>query len=278
MQRKPLGTDPWQRQPWTPGSWGINDSGSPLSGFPGPTPGPWGVNDDSPGCILGMENGLHLDTPQPGPAPAASSASVATTPMAPYVVIFNNAKVPVTPDHSSPSPGGPTKNGANRAGYTKAILNKKVSMEWDNGRGRPDGMVPFFARGVNVIFTLDPITVAVSSDYPVDSCPYRVTLKHEIEDHVKSYIKIFLSYRETMIKKLNAITFPTERAPRWINPDDIPALQNTLGKQVQEAVRDVAASLVADMDKDRRAKDSPEAYAAIYRQCPQADWKMGEDE
>lgn len=197
--------------------------------------------------------------------------------MAPYVITFTHAKVPDTPDHSTPSAGGPSKSGAERAGYTKAILNKKLTIEWDNGPARSDGMLPFFAKTVTVALTLDPITVAVSSDYPVDSCPYRVTLKHEIEDHAKPFIKIFLSYKETVAKKLNAIPFPTERAPRWINPKDIEAFQDTTGKQVGEVIKAVSASIVADMEKDRRAKDSPEAYAAIYRQCPKADWEMGEE-
>jgi hypothetical protein len=65
---------------------------------------------------------------------------------------------------------------------------KKVTIEWDDGPARSDGMLPFFAKNVTVAFTMDPITVAVSSDYPVDSCPYRVTLKHEIEDHAKPFI------------------------------------------------------------------------------------------
>lgn len=64
MQRTPIGSDPWQRQAWTPGSWGVNDSGSAFSEFPGPTPGPWGVNDGSPGCILGMSHTVTLTAPE----------------------------------------------------------------------------------------------------------------------------------------------------------------------------------------------------------------------
>jgi len=223
-----------------------------------------------------MTHGLHLETPKPQPAPAASSSPVTAAPTALYVVTFKHADVPSTPDHSTSSAGGPSTSGADRAGYTKAILKKHVEINWDNGPARADGMVPLFCRAVTAVFALDPITVAVSSDYPVGSCPYRVTLKHEIEDHAKPYIKIFLSYKEILLNKLNAITFPTERAPRWIKPKEIPALQDTLGKKVEETVKAVAGSLVADMDKDRRAKDSPEAYAAIYRQCSAADWEMGE--
>ena len=72
MQRKPLGTEPWQLNPWTPGSLGINDAASPFSEIPGPTPGSWGMNDGSPGCILGMTNGLNL---QPPPKPKADASN-----------------------------------------------------------------------------------------------------------------------------------------------------------------------------------------------------------
>jgi hypothetical protein len=67
MQRKSLGTDPWQRQPWTPGPWGINDFSTPFSEFSGPTPGSWGINDGSPGCLLGIS--FVANTPEPQSAP-----------------------------------------------------------------------------------------------------------------------------------------------------------------------------------------------------------------
>lgn len=192
----------------------------------------------------------------------------------PYIVNFDHAAVPTTPDQSSSSPG-PSTGGADRAGYTKAILKKKLSIEWDNGPARADGMVPMFARAATVSFALDPITVAVSSDYPTHSCPYRVTLKHEIEDHAKSYLKIFLSYKDILISRLNPIAFPTEAAPRWMMPKEIDAFQETLAQQVSMVIKAVASRLVAEMDADRQVKDSPQSYAALYAQCSAADWLMG---
>lgn len=53
---------------------GINDTGSPFAGLPGPTPGPWGINDGSPRCILGMTNGLQLRPKRPKPASAKKDA------------------------------------------------------------------------------------------------------------------------------------------------------------------------------------------------------------
>lgn len=190
----------------------------------------------------------------------------------PYVVTFDHADVPRTPDHSSRSPG-PSTSSADRAGYTRATVRKRASIDWGNGPARADGMVPFFARAVTVVFALD-LTVAVSSDYPVGSCPYRVTLRHEVEDHAQAFLRIFLSHRDILVNQLNAIAFPTERAPRWIEPRGCEALQATLGQQVRRTVEAVAYRLKAAMDADRQAKDSPYAYAAIYRQCPSADWQM----
>jgi hypothetical protein len=192
----------------------------------------------------------------------------------PYVVTFDHAAVPDKPDHSSSSPG-PSVIGADRAGYTKAILKKKLSIEWDDGPARADGTIPLISRAVNVSFALDPITVAVSSDYPANSCPYKVTLKHEIEDHARSYLKIFLSYKDTLVSRLNEIVFPTEGAPRWILPKDVESLQDSLAQEVQLIIVTVAKKLFDEMEADRKIKDSPQAYAALYAQCPAADWLMG---
>lgn len=180
------------------------------------------------------------------------------TPKDPYRLNFTHAGVPSTPDHSMQNPG-PSRGGANRAGYTQATLKKKVTVDWDNGRARADGSVPLFATAVKVDLLLDPITVAISSDYAESSCPYRVTLKHEVEDHAKSYIKIFLSYRDTLVNRLNAITYPTKSTPNWIKLNDITAFQDALAEGLKKTIRDVASKLKAEIDADRKAKDSPES-------------------
>jgi hypothetical protein len=192
-------------------------------------------------------------------------------PNEPYRVNFNHADVPSTPDHSKHNPG-PPGGGADRAGYTRAVLTKKASVGWDNGEPRADGMVPLFATAVNVDFALDPITVAISSDYDEGSCPYRVTLKHEVEDHVKPYIAIFLSYRDRLVTLLNGIKFPTKSTPTWIRPNNIEAFQDALGEKLKAAIQEISSKLKSEMDADRRVKDSPEAYKAIYRQCPPDEW------
>lgn len=192
---------------------------------------------------------------------------------APYSVTFRNAAIPTSPDHSSEAPG-PSRAGADRAGYTRVELKKKLAIAWDNGAARSDGMVPFFCKSVTVELSLDPIVVAVSSDYPVDSCPYKVTLKHEIEDHARSYVQIFQSYRDPLVNQLNAIVFPTKDAPRWIRERDIPGVQDMLGQKVKSAIVAISAKIVEDMNKDRQQKDSAAAYAVLYKKCTPEQWAM----
>jgi hypothetical protein len=189
----------------------------------------------------------------------------------PYRVNFIHADVPSTPDHSMQNPG-PSGGGANRAGYTQAILKKRLTVEWNNGPARADGMISLFATAVNVDFELNPITVAISSDYAESSCPYRVTLKHEVEDHVKPYIRIFLSYRSTLVNQLNAIMCPTKTTPAWVRPNGISQYQDALGERLKKTILDVNSKLKAEMDADRKAKDSPDRYKAVYRQCSPDEW------
>jgi hypothetical protein len=41
---------------------------------------------------------------------------------------------------------------------------------------------------------------------------------------------------------------------------------------MKTTILDVVSKLKAEMDADRKAKDSPEAYKAIYRQCASDEW------
>lgn len=54
-------------------------------------------------------------------------------------------------NHSQVSPGPP---GSNRAGYTKITLKARMNIRWDNLAMQVDGRVPFFARSVNIFFSL----------------------------------------------------------------------------------------------------------------------------
>lgn len=88
MQRKPIGTDPWQSNPRTPGPLGINDAASPFGLLPGPTPGPVGVNDGHTGRVLNMGRGL-LSPNEPGSKKEEEGASPSGR-CAPVEIEINN--------------------------------------------------------------------------------------------------------------------------------------------------------------------------------------------
>ena len=129
MLRKPLGGNPWLNYPWSPGPWGVNDTGSPFAGLPGPTPGPWGINDLSPGCILGMSHGLQVEPKKSKPAPAKKD---------PVQIAFDRADelgwIPYFRDAAEANDFTPELLMA--IGYRESGLNPKYLKEpGDNGHG-----------------------------------------------------------------------------------------------------------------------------------------------
>jgi hypothetical protein len=193
-------------------------------------------------------------------------------PATPYYISFINARLPEKPIHSAYLPVS-RKNKANRAGLTRVRLKKKIKFSWGHRPTRKDGRVAFFAQSVNIFLRLDPIKIYVSSDYAEDSCPYRVTLKHE-QEHALSYCNIFHSYRDQLMKELNSIFLPTESSPLWLSPGDFSKIQVFFEKRIYRIIKNTVTKMKFDMQKDRIARDSPSAYATVYDQCSLNDWLM----
>ncbi len=191
-------------------------------------------------------------------------------PSVPYYVSFQNVSPPAIPDQTLSSPG-PSELRPDRAGFTRVRVRKHMTIAWGHGSARSDGKIPFFARSVNIFFRLDPIEVFLSSDYSEDSCPYQVTLEHE-RSHVRDFLRIFHSYRQPLIRRLNSISFPTENNPLWVTPGNLTSLQETLSNPVVQAIREVANAMKTAMEADRNTKDSPAAYAVVYARCPTHAW------
>jgi len=184
---------------------------------------------------------------------------------------FQNVAPPPAPDQSQarPGPGGAI---ANRAGYTQIRLQKHVSIAWDNGPIAPDGHIPLYARSVNIFFWLDPIKVLVSSDYAEGSCPYRVTLAHE-RSHVEAFLRIFHAGRSSLLERLNRVALPTQANPVLVDTPGSQIMQDTIGERLRQAILAHSAYMVAQMEADRFAKDTPAAYRAVYGQCSIAEWE-----
>jgi len=159
------------------------------------------------------------------------------------------------------------------------VTRKSVRVPDSPSRGttvpRADGMVPFFAQSIKVYFRLDDFVVSISKDYPAGSCAYEATRRHEFASHIDRPMRIFHSYRDILVRRLNAIPVPTERTPTWTRIQEIPRLQGSLEQRVIGAVVAVKQELLRALDADRRAQDSPSSYRLVYQQCSEEEWARG---
>jgi hypothetical protein len=193
-------------------------------------------------------------------------------PIPPYFVLFAADRIPTQIDHTQANPGG-----ENTGGHTSVLFDGRGALTFvsDTSDPRPDGTVAFFFRSVNVIFRLTDFAVAVSSDYPVGSCAYDATLRHEINAHVRGPIGIMYGFRDPLIARLNTVHVPTRAAPQRVPQADVARIQSAWQQQVFNIVgafrRDVSRALAAD----RTRQDSRASYQRVYDQCPAVEWRRG---
>ncbi len=175
-------------------------------------------------------------------------------------------------DHSQAAPGGRS----HLAGHTSIDFRGHGALTWqpETGRPRPDGMVPFFFRSVNIYFRLTDYIVRVASVYGVGSCPYNATLQHEIDEHIVNPTRIMYSFRDPLIQALNAVRLPTQTAPRWLRPDQVEAAETEYVRQVVVVVQDYRSRVSAALRRAQAASDSAARYQLVYRQCPVEDWNQ----
>ena len=205
-----------------------------------------------------------------GGSPLGLSNGAVAAPQSPLYVSFINELPPAAPDHSqaNPGPGGTT---ADRAGYSRATIKKRMVITWNTGRTSPDGRVPLFARSVNVYFQLVNLQLSVSSDYAKGSCPYEVTLAHE-RTHIAAFSRYFSRRARPLVRDLEAVSVPTAAAPTLVDPAADDAEQESVAARLSAVIKQHSADIKATQDADRAAKDSPAAYAAIHARCPAAEW------
>lgn len=192
------------------------------------------------------------------------------TPSSVFYVSFQNLAPPSVPDHSQANPGLNT-TGANRAGYTRFNLQKRMSIVWDNGPVDSNGRIPLYVKSVNIFYRLDPIKVFVSSDYNEGSCPYRVTLAHE-RSHVEAFLRIFYAGRVSLLDRLNRTAIPTRANPTLTDSANIQTIQDTIGERMRQLIVLHSGELKAHMKADQASKDSPTEYRAVYAQCSSTEW------
>lgn len=194
-----------------------------------------------------------------------------SNPNAPYFIHFladpaSSAQI----DRSQAAPGG----GSHRAGLTSIHFRGRGALTWqpETGRPRPDGMVPFFFRSVNIYFRLTDYIIRITSAYGMGSCTYNATLRHEIDEHIVNSTRIMYSFREPVIQALNAVRLPTQAAPRWLHPGQTSAAEAEYIRQVGRVVQHVRNRVSAALRQAQAASDSPARYQLVYRQCPIEEW------
>jgi hypothetical protein len=195
-------------------------------------------------------------------------------PKKPFYVSFTHDPIPQQIDHSRSRPG-PGGEGANRVGFTSVTSKARMTVVWDDAPAGADGRIPIFAKSINIYFRLTDFLVAVSSDFSVRSCAYRVTQLHELQAHIYDPIRIFHSYRDVLIGRLNAIAVPTREAPARVAPNQVAPKRAEMERQVVSAIGQTRRELARDLQQARERHDSAASYRLVYNQCTDAEWSSG---
>lgn len=193
----------------------------------------------------------------------------------PYYVSFTHDRIRHRVDHSRSQPG-PPDGSANRGGFTRVRSKARLEFVWEQGPIGADGQVPVFAMSVNVRFRLTDFLVAISSDFAVGSCAYRVTRRHEFDAHIRDPIRIFHSYRDILVRRLSVIAIPTEQTPVRVASDQVDARQEAWERPVVAVIRQTRGELAHALRQARDRHDSAASYRLVYRQCTDAEWATGQ--
>jgi hypothetical protein len=195
----------------------------------------------------------------------------------PFYVSFTHDHIPQRVDHSRSQPGPAGSGGtANRAGHTSISSRARLTFAWDAGPAGANGQFPIFAQSVNVYFRLTDFLIAITSDFAVRSCAYQATLRHELQAHIYDPIHIFHSYRDILIRRLNATPVPTREVPlRVASPSEAASRQADIERQIFDIVGQTRRELTRDLQHASARHDGPASYRLVYNQCTDAQWASG---
>jgi len=192
----------------------------------------------------------------------------------PFYISFTHDRIPQQVDHSRSSPG-PTGRSANLAGYTSIKSKARLTIAWDDGSTGADGRVPIFARSVNIYFWLTDFLIAISSNFAAHSCAYQATHRHEQEAHIYDPIRIFHSFRDILIRRINVIAVPTREVPLRVASSQIESRQEEVERQIIHAISLTRRELLRDLQQARVRHDNAASYRLVYNQCTDAQWVSG---
>jgi hypothetical protein len=202
------------------------------------------------------------------PQPPADASSGTPAPGPTVDLVFQDDPLP-DPEHGVGRPG-PGSGQADRAGYAEAIVHKHLIISWSDEPPGADGRIPLYIVRATAGYRLHQ-SIHISSDYELDTCPYRETLAHERE-HAAAFRRLFNDSREGLRSALSAVGGPTRTSPMRVTREDLEAAKANWSALFNDAIRRHGADLRTAMERDRSEKDAPAAYAVVYARCPASQW------
>jgi len=187
-------------------------------------------------------------------------------------VTFTHPPIPEDPDHSQENPGPPVP-GRERAGYTSADVKARFEIAWEE-KAQDQGQKLVWPKTASATIFLDHLQVAVSALYSVESCPYHVTLDHELS-HAEAFVSILVAGEAPLWAGLETTPMPSAMTPELVPEASLKEEKARIGLPLYKVVKAHKARITAQMRKDREAKDSPAEYAKVYGRCSPADWGGG---
>jgi hypothetical protein len=186
-----------------------------------------------------------------------------------YNVVFQDDGIP-DPTRGVAHPGPDTGAQADRAGYAEARIHKHLILSWSDEAVEADGKIPLFIRRATVGYRLHQ-EIHISSDYELDTCPYRATLEHE-RSHAEAFRSLFNGSRAALEAALHDVGGPSQSSPMRVLPGDLESAKANWDALINDAIVHQASELRTAMERDRAEKDAPAAYSRVYARCPPAQW------
>ncbi len=140
-------------------------------------------------------------------------------------------------------------------GLTQAALRYSVSLEgYEMRRGASRC---FWISKVKAKLSFDHMRVYIASDYPKDSCNYRVIRDHENE-HVSLNLKLLPRFRQELER---AIHQQVSRQSQYASREE--AMD-----ALKDAIQPTLASLEREQKRSNAAIDTEESYRRTNARCP----------
>lgn len=162
---------------------------------------------------------------------------------------------------------------AKTGGVMRGTIGIEYSIEMDWQPAETGGLSCLHFSEVNIILTLEP-TIFIARDFARGGCVYNAVRDHEME-HVAIDRTAIEAYAAQIDR---AFDFVFEVDGNRQSPPIADNEVTVMRSRMQQAVINQTEQILRDMYADRMARqnalDSPQTYAELMRQCPDAVAEM----